>query len=140
MGTSVTSGLVTSQDLPDLENVLSLEDDLADHPPRRKPQSHVFRARPSNSDTNRAISWASDLVDVEGRSSLSPFEELDSNVDPDRTLSELIERFELSHDFPYAQRLGQRLRYLRNIAVEETPADPPMNPGSLRNFISFLES
>src|SRR5437867_2644029 len=111
METSITCTLVRPQDLCDLENVLSRQHDLADDPPRRKPRSHVFRTRPSSLDENRAISWASYLVDVEGPSLLSPFDELDSNVDPDRTLTDLIEEFELSHKSPYAQQLGQRLRY-----------------------------
>ena len=70
---------------------------------------------------------------------VSPFEEIDDARANDERVHELISHVRGSLSHPFARKLAQRLKDLREIAKEEAPEQSELSAESLQMFIKYLQ-
>lgn len=100
----------------------------------------VFRIQEGASETTWLVSLVrDDDLPVPGRSSESPFEELDIRRYATEEVADLTSNIRRL-DLPYAKPLARRIRDLVKIAEEEAPDQAPPSVDSLRTLVRMLES
>jgi hypothetical protein len=70
----------------------------------------------------------------------SPFDELSELLNDDDKVFELIEHVKNQLNVSFRQQLANRLTFLFEAAKEEDPDDIAILPGSIKNFIGFIQS